>query len=132
MEAGDSGHKQRLVCSPKTKTLVGACADPNLTSYRERPTMATTLISPSAPYHHHHHQHQHHNSFSSGYPHSAPATSIPGMISLVEPRRVSDDSEPAHTHRQSLPSLPSISEVFSEKKVLGYTPPPASAPIPPA
>ncbi len=94
--------------------------------------MATTLISPSAPYYHHHHQHQHHNSFNSGYPHSAPATSIPGMISPVEPRRASDDSEPAHAHRQSLPSLPSISEVFSEKKVLGYAPPPASAPIPPA
>ncbi len=102
--------------------------------------MATTLISPSAPYHHHHHhahshhqhQHQHHNSFGSGYPHSAPATSIPGMISPVEPRRPSDDSEHTHAHRQSLPSLPSISEVFSEKKVLGsYAPPPSSAPIPP-
>ncbi len=94
----------------------------------------TTLISPSAPYHddhHHQHQHQHHNSFSSGYPHSAPATRIPGMISPVEPRRLSDDCEPTHAHRQSLRSLPSISEVFSEKKVLGYAPPPASAPIPP-
>jgi len=64
--------------------------------------MATTLISPSAPYHHHHHhyQHQHYNSFSSGYPYP----------------------EPAYTHRQSLPSLPSILEVFSEKKVLGHWP----------
>jgi len=53
------------------------------------------------------------------------------MISPVEPRRLSDDSEPTYAYRQSLPSLLSISEVFSEKKVLGYVPLPASAPIPP-
>ncbi|KAK4241308.1 hypothetical protein C8A03DRAFT_41252 [Achaetomium macrosporum] len=95
--------------------------------------MATTLISPAAPYHHHHHHHhQHHSSFSSGYPHSAPATSIPGMISPVEPRRPSDDSEPGHAHRQSLPSLPSISEVLSDRKPLAYGPPPPSAPMPPS
>lgn len=114
--------------------------------------MATALMSPSAPYHHHQqqqhqqqqqqqqqqpqhqqpqHQHQHHNSYSSGYPHSAPATSIPGMVSPVEPRRPSDESETGHSHRQSLPSLPSILEVFSEKKPLGYAPPPPSAPLPP-
>src|SRR5690349_20082885 len=112
MESGESGPRQGSVCSPKTKALVGICADrhdcseiPTVdstedyharsqermeTSYRERPTMPTTLISPSAPYHHYHHnQHQHHNSFSSGYLHSAPATSIPGIISPVEPRRLS-------------------------------------------
>lgn len=98
--------------------------------------IATALISPCAPYHHHQqlqpqHQHQHHNSYSSGYSHSAPTTSIPGMISPVEPRRPSDDSEAGHTHRQSLPSLPSTLEVFSEKKPLGYAPPPPSAPLPP-
>ncbi|AEO62431.1 uncharacterized protein THITE_2106568 [Thermothielavioides terrestris NRRL 8126] len=90
--------------------------------------MAATLVSPSAPYHHR----PHHNSFSSGYPHSAPPTSIPGMISPVEPRRASDESEPGHSHRQSLPSLPSISEVFSDRKPLAYGPPPSSAPMPPA
>ncbi|KAK4156292.1 hypothetical protein C8A00DRAFT_30889 [Chaetomidium leptoderma] len=87
--------------------------------------MATALISPNTPYHH-----QHHSSFSSGYPHSAPATGMPGMISPVEPRRPSDDSEHGHAHRQSLPSLPSISEVFSERRSLGYAPPPSGAPMP--
>lgn len=48
------------------------------------------------------------------------------MISPVEPRRLSDDSEIAYAHRQS------TSDVFSEKKVLGHAPPPASAPIFPA
>ena len=77
--------------------------------------MATALISPSGPYHH-----QHHNSFTSGYPHSAPATtSIPGMISPVEPRRPSDESESARSHRQSLPS---ISEVISGAKQVSYAP----------
>ncbi len=54
------------------------------------------------------------------------------MISPAEPRRPSDDSEAGHGHRQSLPSLPSISEVFAEKKALGYAPPPSSAPLPSA
>ena len=86
--------------------------------------MATALISPSPSYHHH----QHHNSFSSGYPHSAPATtSIPGMISPVEPRRSSDGSEPTHSHRESLPS---ISEVISGAKPVSYAQP-SSAPMPP-
>lgn len=93
------------------------------TSYREGPTMATALVSPSAPYHH-----QHHNSYSSGYPPSAPATnSMPGMISPVEPRRASNESEPSHPHRQSLPS---ISEVISGTKS-SYAPP-SAAPVPPA
>lgn len=109
------------------------------TSYREGPTMATTLISPSETpqqqqhfgYFQQQEQQQHHqqqqlqqqqqaSSFSSGYPHSAPATSIPGMISPVEPQRPSDDSESGHAHRQSLPSLPSISEVLSDRKPLAY------------
>ncbi|KXX73926.1 GATA zinc finger domain-containing protein 10 [Madurella mycetomatis] len=76
--------------------------------------MAAALISPSAPY-------QHHAPYNSGYPHSAPATSIPGMISPVEPRRPSDESEPARSHRQSLPS---ISEVISGTKPVSYPPPP--------
>lgn len=101
------------------------------TTYGERPTMASALVSPNAPsYHHHHHHHQHHNSFSSGYPHSAPAASISGMISPVEPRRSSDDAEPPHPHRQSLPSLPSISEVFSDRKALSYAQPPSSTSMP--
>jgi len=52
------------------------------------------------------------------------------MISPVEPRRPSDDSEAGHTHRQSLSSLPSILEVFFEKKPLGYAHPPPSLPLP--
>lgn len=68
---------QRSVGSLKTKTLVGVCADyrhdcggiPTADSakhdhtcpqeckpsYRELPTTASTLISPSAPYYHYHH-----------------------------------------------------------------------------
>ncbi|KAK3373317.1 hypothetical protein B0T24DRAFT_256863 [Lasiosphaeria ovina] len=81
------------------------------TSYREGPSMATaTLISPSGPYHSHH-------AFS-GYPHSAPTTSVPGMISPVDSRRTSDGSETPH--RQSLPS---ISEVFSGAKQSSFAPP---------
>lgn len=53
------------------------------------------------------------------------------MISPVEPRRPSDDSEAGDAHRQSLPSLPFISEVFAEKRALNYAPPPPSAPLPP-
>ncbi|KAH6630944.1 hypothetical protein B0J18DRAFT_116599 [Chaetomium sp. MPI-SDFR-AT-0129] len=88
--------------------------------------MATaSLISPNTSYQHH----QHHSSYSSGYPYSAPTTAIPGMISPVEPRRPSDGSEPGHAHRQSLPS---ISEVFSDRKPLGYAPPTSAAPGHPA
>jgi len=95
------------------------------TSYSPAPAMATALVSPSGPYHH-----QHHNSFSAGYPHSAPPSSgVPGMISPVEPRRPSDDSSDharAHAHRQSLPS---ISEVIGNVKSSFGTP--SAAPIPP-
>lgn len=84
------------------------------TSYREGQNMAAALISPNAPY-------QHHTPYNSGYPQSAPATSIPGMISPVEPRRASDESESARSHRQSLPS---ISEVISGAKPASYPPPP--------
>ncbi|KAK0728656.1 hypothetical protein B0T26DRAFT_635990 [Lasiosphaeria miniovina] len=73
--------------------------------------MATAaLISPSGPYHSHH-------AFS-GYPHSAPTTSVPGMISPVDSRRTSDGSETPH--RQSLPS---ISEVFSGAKQSSFASP---------
>ncbi|KAK3945982.1 hypothetical protein QBC46DRAFT_63764 [Diplogelasinospora grovesii] len=83
--------------------------------------MATAaLISPSAPYH------SHHSSYSSGYPHSAPPTSIPGMISPVESRRTSDDLDAPH--RQSLPS---IQEVISGTKPVSSYPQPAQAPLPP-
>lgn len=87
--------------------------------------MATaTLINPSGPYHPHHHSHPHSSAFSS-YPHSTPTTSIPGMISPVDTRRTSDDSE--SSHRQSLPS---ISEVISGKPPV--FPPQPSASMPPA
>ena len=86
--------------------------------------MATAaLASPSGPYH------SHHSSFGSGYPHSAPPTGmpgIPGMISPVDSRRASDDSE--GPHRQSLPS---ISEVIGATKPPSYGPP-APAPLPPS
>ncbi|KAL2259622.1 hypothetical protein VTK26DRAFT_6639 [Humicola hyalothermophila] len=120
MEVGEPGIRQsgipsRLDQRPRTHVE---------TSFREGPTMATALVSPSPSYHHH----QHHNSFSSGYPHSVPATNnIPGMISPVEPRRSSDGSEPTHSHRESLPS---ISEVISGTKPISYAQP-SSAPMPP-
>ncbi|KAM7203670.1 hypothetical protein V8F33_001985 [Rhypophila sp. PSN 637] len=103
--------------------------DSRARSYREGPpSMATaTLISPSGPHHPHHHTHSHSDRVGySGYPHSTPTTSIPGMISPVDTRRTSDDSESCH--RQSLPS---ISEVISGTKQSGYT---AQAPVsmPPA
>ncbi|KAK4113916.1 hypothetical protein N656DRAFT_706966 [Canariomyces notabilis] len=83
--------------------------------------MATALVSSSAPY-------QHHAPYNSGYPHSAPPTSIAAMISPVEPRRPSDEPEPAQSHRQSLPS---ISEVISGAKPVQFSaPPPAQLPSP--
>jgi hypothetical protein len=121
MEAGESGHRQSGIPAANSLEHYGRRPRERIeTSYGDRPTMATaSLISPNTPY-----QHQHHNSFSSGYPYSAPTTGMPGMISPVEPRRPSDGSEQNHSHRQSLPS---ISEVFSERKALGYAAPPPSA-----
>jgi len=82
--------------------------------------MATAaLVSPAAPYH------SHHSSFSSGY-HSAPPTSIAGMISPVASRRASDDSEGAPRPQP----LPSIQEVISGSKPSAFAPP-APAPLPP-
>jgi hypothetical protein len=149
MERGEQGGRQRsgfllttqllspdLTCRASYSGLPSANSLEHLdrrprerveTSYREGRNMATTLISPAAPYSHH----QHYNSSSSGYPHSAPATSIPGIVSPVEVQRPSDDSKFGHAHRQSLPSLPSISEMISEKKPPGYDPPPSSASMPP-
>ncbi|KAK5658542.1 hypothetical protein OQA88_1934 [Cercophora sp. LCS_1] len=87
--------------------------------------MATAaLVSPGGPYHPHH---SHHSSFSSGYPHSAPPTGMP-MISPLDFRRASDDSEPPQHHRQSLPS---ISEVISGTKPTQYAAA-APAPLPPS
>ncbi|OIW28926.1 hypothetical protein CONLIGDRAFT_562869, partial [Coniochaeta ligniaria NRRL 30616] len=61
---------------------------------------------PNGPY-----QSQQPASFSSSYPHSAPATGMPiGMPSPIEARRTSDESE--STHRRSQHSLPSLQEVF--------------------
>ncbi|KAK1469135.1 GATA zinc finger [Colletotrichum melonis] len=80
--------------------------------YRDGPAMATAaLISPSSHY-------GPPSSFSSGYQHHpAPGPSIAGMISPIEPRRPSDESETPH--RQSLPSL---SEVISGAKPSPYPP----------
>ncbi|KAM7208698.1 hypothetical protein V8F20_000861 [Naviculisporaceae sp. PSN 640] len=125
MEAGESSARQSGI--PPASNLDHF--DPRSRSYREGPpSMATaTLISPSGPYHphHHHHTHSHSPAFSS-YPHSAPATSIPGMISPAETRRTSDDSE--SSHRQSLPS---ISEVISGTKQPAFPPQPTVS-MPPA
>lgn len=88
------------------------------TSYREVPAMATAaLVSPGNPYHSHHH-----SAYTSGYPHSAPAATMPGMISPVDQRRTSDDTDSGH--RQSLPS---ISEVISGTSTGAY--PPVTGPM---
>ncbi|KAL2020926.1 hypothetical protein VTK56DRAFT_7813 [Thermocarpiscus australiensis] len=122
MEAGETGTRQSRVPAANNFDYFDRRPGEYIErSYRQGPTMATALISPSAPY-----QHQHHTSFDSEYPHSAPATSIPGMISPIEPRRASDESESAHAQRQSLPS---ISEVISGATTLSYaSPPPAQLP----
>ncbi|KAJ0158201.1 GATA zinc finger domain-containing protein 10 [Colletotrichum tanaceti] len=74
--------------------------------------MATaTLISPSSTHY------GHPPSFSSGYHNASSGPSIAGMISPIEPRRPSDESETPH--RQSLPSL---SEVISGAKPCPYPP----------
>jgi hypothetical protein len=89
------------------------------TSYRELPSMAAAaLVSPGGPYH------SHHSSFSSSYPHSAPPTGMPGMISPVDSRRASDESENAH--RQSLPSISEVIEAAKQQQSFG----PSSAPLP--
>jgi hypothetical protein len=145
MEAGEAGSRQRfapngLDCDPNgfiTILTYRGCSSGNPTAnsfhpfdrpHRERidtsysnGTMATALVSSSAPY-------QHHAPYNSGYPHSAPPTSIAAMISPVEPRRPSDEPEPAQSHRQSLPS---ISEVISGAKPVQFSaPPPAQLPSP--
>ncbi|KAK3325823.1 hypothetical protein B0H66DRAFT_529844 [Apodospora peruviana] len=115
MEAGESSARQSGIPSASNFDHF----DSRSRSYnREVPVMATAaLISPSGPYHPHHpHHHPHTSSFSS-YPHSAPVASIPSMISPVDSRRTSDDSDT--THRQSLPS---ISEVISGSKPAAYPP----------
>ncbi|OHE99134.1 GATA zinc finger [Colletotrichum orchidophilum] len=85
--------------------------------YRDGPAMATAaLISPATHY-------GHPSTFSSGYQHhSGPGPSIAGMISPIEPRRPSDETETPH--RQSLPSL---SEVISGAKPSPYPPSQASS-----
>lgn len=68
--------------------------------------MATATLLNPAP---HYHQPQHH-SYSSNYPHSTTGSSMPVIMSPVEPRRSHhDDNE---SHRQSLPS---IQEVIGSK-----------------
>ncbi|KAK4669317.1 uncharacterized protein QC763_201880 [Podospora pseudopauciseta] len=120
MEAGDSGNRQSGIPTANSNPLDHFDRRPRDqridTSYREGQNMATaTIISPSAPGYH-----QHHSSYNSGYPHSAPVTSIPGMISPVEPRRSAEEPESANNHRQSLPS---ISEVISGTKPGSFAPP---------
>ncbi|ROV86883.1 hypothetical protein VMCG_10911 [Cytospora schulzeri] len=67
--------------------------------------MATaTLLNPAPHY-------QSHQPSYSNYSHPAASSSMPGIISPVEPRRISDDNEP-----QQRQSLPSIQEVISGTK----------------
>lgn len=140
MEAGDSSTRQSGI--PSATPLDHYDRRPREhqqqridTSYRDGPAaMATAaLISPSASTYHRdqHHSASSSSSYSSGYPHSAPVTSIPGMISPVEPRRPAEESESSHPHRQSLPSLPSISEVMGTKPG-AYQPAPSAPSLPPS
>ncbi|KAL0942337.1 GATA zinc finger protein [Colletotrichum truncatum] len=120
MEAGGSGTRQSRPPSaskPDRFETQLPPREPLNRHYRDGPAMATAaLISPSTtPY-------GHPTSFSSGYQHAAPGPSIAGMISPVEPRRPSDESETPH--RQSLPSL---SEVISGAKPSAYPPSQASS-----
>ncbi|WYZ41743.1 hypothetical protein EsH8_V_000638 [Colletotrichum jinshuiense] len=116
MEAGGSGTRQSRPPSASNldrfATRHPPPRDPLERHYRDAPAMATAaLISPSTtPY-------GHPSSFSSGYQHAAQGPSIAGMISPIEPRRPSDESETPH--RQSLPSL---SEVISGAKPSPYPP----------
>ncbi|KAH8905641.1 hypothetical protein BR93DRAFT_970420 [Coniochaeta sp. PMI_546] len=81
--------------------------DPAERPFQEGYTMATASAAPGTVSY----QSQKTASFSSSYPHSAPATSIPaGMSSSIEARRTSDEAE--STHRRSQHSLPSLQEVF--------------------
>ncbi|KAK4191574.1 hypothetical protein QBC35DRAFT_291700 [Podospora australis] len=138
MEAGDSSTRQSGI--PSASSLDHYERRPREqqqqqridTSFRDGPAaMATAaLISPSASgYHRDQHHSSSASSYSSGYPHSAPVTSIPGMISPVDARRPTDESE-SNNHRQSLPSLPSISEVMGTKPG-AFQPVPAPAAPPP-
>ncbi|KAK1778047.1 hypothetical protein QBC45DRAFT_170821 [Copromyces sp. CBS 386.78] len=147
MEAGDSAARQRCVSShvnPQSGSCFASSSnwvnilsfvsgilsatttrehfDParphNNRSSREGTAMATaTLINPSSQYHSH--------SFSHGGYHPSSSASIPAMISPVDSRRTSDESE--NPHRQSLPS---ISEVISGTKPTSY-PPHAPISLPP-
>ncbi|KAF6807983.1 GATA zinc finger domain-containing protein 10 [Colletotrichum sojae] len=117
MEAGGSGTRQSRPPSASNLDRFETQRPPPPREpldrhYRDGSAMATAaLISPNTtPY-------GHPTSFSSGYQHAAPGPSIAGMISPVEPRRPSDESETPH--RQSLPSL---SEVISGAKPSPYPP----------
>ncbi|EGZ75073.1 hypothetical protein NEUTE2DRAFT_104387 [Neurospora tetrasperma FGSC 2509] len=119
MEAGDSAARQSGI---PTATTTREHFDParpyNNRSSRGGTAMATaTLINPSSQYHSH--------SFSHNGYHPSSSASIPGMISPVDSRRTSDESE--NPHRQSLPS---ISEVISGTKPTSY-PPHAPTSLPP-
>lgn len=72
--------------------------------------MATAAILNPAP----HYQLQHPS--YSGYSHTATGSSMPGIMSPVEPRRLADDHEPP---RQSLPSI---------QEVIGAKPPTSAFP----
>jgi hypothetical protein len=77
----------------------------------------TAPISPSRPYRSDH--------YTASYPPSAATTTIPGVLTPVEARRTSNDSE--SSHRPPRQSLPSIREAF----LMREAPPPASFSGPP-
>lgn len=80
--------------------------------------MATATLLNPAP----HYQTQH-PPYSSNYSHSTTGSSMPGIISPVEPRRAVDDNE---SHRQSLPS---IQEVIGAKPPTSAFPPSISTSV---
>jgi hypothetical protein len=78
-------------------------SEPPARQFREPRNMASTAVaSPAAPYHGHSSFHHVYSSAHSG----GPGASMSGIISPIEPRRPSNDSD--NSHRQSLPSLSEI------------------------
>ncbi|KAJ1326539.1 GATA zinc finger [Microdochium nivale] len=140
MEAGKSGPRQSGY-HPSTSSSTFAQQQHHLSSRDSTPfkppAMATaTLLNPSPAYPHtsafsfqqpqHHHQHPGHP--PPHLPRPSPSTSsTPGMIPPSDARTLSQDNEPSQRH--SLPSLPSLSEVFSNPKSVSFSPkpPPVSA-----
>ncbi|KAK3685741.1 hypothetical protein B0T22DRAFT_227892 [Podospora appendiculata] len=139
MEAGESGARQSAIPTVSNFDHLDHRSRERIDRpYSDAPAMATAaLMNPNAPPYHPHshshshshslsHSHAHHPSFS--YPHPAPSVSIPAMISPVDSRRTSGDSE--SPHRQSLPS---IQEVISGTKQAAFAPPtPSQTSLPPS